>query len=143
MSRRDAFYFCCTLLTTVGYGDIAPQTVPGKAFTMVYILLGLTQERSQLKNKELAFSMLRAKLFALQEEERLAAIASTRKMQVGTGSRSEKIRTYNYKDSRCTDHRLGSNFALDGVLTGQIEPIIQQCIALDEQERLKELGLDQ
>ena len=42
MSRRDAFYFCCTLLTTVGYGDIAPETVPGKAFTMVYILLGLT-----------------------------------------------------------------------------------------------------
>ena len=76
---------------------------------------------------------------------------------MGTGARSEKIRTYNYKDSRCTDHRLGSSFALDGVLTGQIEkkkkrsppviimsisgvltgqiePIIQQCIALDEQE---------
>ena len=50
-----------------------------------------SQERSQLKNKELAFSMLRAKLFALQEEERLAAIASTRKMQVGAGSRWEKI----------------------------------------------------
>ena len=59
-----------------------------------------TQERSQLKNKELAFSMLRAKLFALQEEERREKIATTRKMQVGTGSRSEKIRTYNYKDSR-------------------------------------------
>ena len=66
--------------------------------------------------------MLRAKLFALQEEERLAKIASTRKMQVGTGSRSEKIRTYNYKDSRCTDHRLSSNFALDTVLSGEIDP---------------------
>ena len=74
-----------------------------------------------------------------QEEERAAAIASTRKMQVGSGSRSEKIRTYNYKDSRCTDHRLSSNFALDGVLTGGIEPIVQQCIALDQQERLKEM----
>jgi len=107
------------------------------------IRLFVTQERSQLKNKELALQMLRAKLYQMQVEEQQAAVASQRKMQVGTGSRSEKIRTYNYKDSRCTDHRLGSNFALDGVLTGQIEPIIQQCIALDEQERLKELGLDQ
>jgi len=59
---------------------------------------------------------------------------------VGTGSRSEKIRTYNYKDSRCTDHRLGSNFALDSVLSGEIEQIVQQCIALDQQERLSELN---
>ena len=75
----------------------------------------------------------------MQVEEQQAAIASTRKMQVGTGSRSEKIRTYNYKDSRCTDHRLGSNFALGGVLSGEIEPLVQQCIALDQQERLQEL----
>ena len=81
----------------------------------------MTQERSQLKNKELALQMLRAKLYQMQVEQQQAAVASQRKMQVGTGSRSEKIRTYNYKDSRCTDHRLGSNFALDGVLTGQIE----------------------
>uniref|UniRef100_A0A7S3REU4 Prokaryotic-type class I peptide chain release factors domain-containing protein n=1 Tax=Strombidinopsis acuminata TaxID=141414 RepID=A0A7S3REU4_9SPIT len=106
------------------------------------IRLFVTQERSQLKNKELAMQMLRAKLYALQLEEQHAKVASARKMQVGTGARSEKIRTYNYKDSRCTDHRLGSNFALDGVLAGGIEPIIQQCIALDEQERLKELGID-
>ena len=103
------------------------------------IRLFVTQERSQLKNKELAMNMLRAKLFAMQVEEQQAAIASTRKMQVGTGSRSEKIRTYNYKDSRCTDHRLGSNFALGGVLSGEIEPLVQQCIALDQQERLQEL----
>ena len=61
---------------------------------------------------------------------------------MGSGSRSEKIRTYNYKDSRCTDHRLGSNFALDGVLGGGVEDIIQQCIALDQQERLQELQDD-
>jgi len=103
------------------------------------IRLFVTQERSQLKNKELAFSMLRAKLFALQEEERREKIATTRKMQVGTGSRSEKIRTYNYKDSRCTDHRLGSNFALDSVLSGQIEPIVGACIAMDQQEQLEEM----
>lgn len=60
--------------------------------------------------------------------------------QVGTGSRSEKIRTYNYKDSRCTDHRLSSNFPLDGVLGGDIETLVQQCIALDQQERLREMN---
>lgn len=60
--------------------------------------------------------------------------------QVGTGSRSEKIRTYNYKDSRCTDHRLNSNFALGGVLDGDIDGLVQQCIAMDQQERLAELN---
>lgn len=95
----------------------------------------VTQERSQLKNKELAMQMLRSKLYAMQIEEQQAAIASQRKMQLGTGSRSEKIRTYNYKDSRCTDHRLGSNFALDSVLSGEIEQIVQQCIALDQDRK--------
>ena len=103
------------------------------------IRLFVTQERSQLKNKELAMSMLRAKLYQMEVEAQQEEIASRRKMQVGSGSRSEKIRTYNYKDSRCTDHRLGSNFALDGVLGGGVEDIIQQCIALDQQERLQEL----
>ena len=106
------------------------------------IRLFVTQERSQLKNKELAMNMLRAKLYQMAQEEQAAAIASTRKMQVGTGSRSEKIRTYNYKDSRCTDHRLGSNFALDSVLSGAIDDLVQQCIALDQQERLAELNKD-
>uniref|UniRef100_A0A7S2CBJ6 Prokaryotic-type class I peptide chain release factors domain-containing protein n=1 Tax=Haptolina brevifila TaxID=156173 RepID=A0A7S2CBJ6_9EUKA len=104
------------------------------------IRLFVTQERSQLKNKELAMSMLRAKLYQMAQEEQAAAVASTRKMQVGTGSRSEKIRTYNYKDSRCTDHRLSTNFPLDGVLGGDIDGMIQQCIALDQQERLAELN---
>jgi len=104
------------------------------------IRLFVTQERSQLKNKELAMQMLRAKLFQMALDEQMEAIASTRKMQVGTGSRSEKIRTYNYKDSRCTDHRLSSNFALDGVLGGDIDTMITQCIAMDQQEQLSELN---
>ena len=86
--------------------------------------------------------MLRAKLYQMQVEEQQAAVASQRKMQVGTGSRSEKIRTYNYKDSRCTDHRLGENFSLDGVLSGDIDTLVPQCIALDQQERLSELTAD-
>ena len=103
----------------------------------------VTQERSQLKNKELAMQMLRAKLYQMAQDERSAAIASTRKMQVGTGSRSEKIRTYNYKDSRCTDHRLNTNFALDPVLAGEIDQLVTNCIVLDQQERLAELSAEQ
>ena len=106
------------------------------------IRLFVTQERSQLKNKELALQMLRSKLFQIAQEEQMESIASTRKMQVGTGSRSEKIRTYNYKDSRCTDHRLSANFALDSILSGEIDGVITQCIALDQQERLSELNAD-
>jgi peptide chain release factor 1 len=67
-------------------------------------------------------------------------VKSWRLAQVGTGSRSEKIRTYNYKDNRATDHRLGENFSLNTVLEGDIEGIIQTCISQDQQERLAELA---
>jgi peptide chain release factor 1 len=104
------------------------------------IRLFVSQERSQLKNREIAMQMLRSKLYNMQLEEQQAKIASARKMQVGTGSRSEKIRTYNYKDTRCTDHRLSSNFPLEGVLGGDLDQVLQQCIAMDQQERLQELN---
>lgn len=64
-----------------------------------------TEERSQLKNKVRAMQILRAKLFEMKMEEQQAEISSRRKLQVGSGSRSEKIRTYNYKDNRVSDHR--------------------------------------
>jgi peptide chain release factor 1 len=63
-----------------------------------------------------------------------------RRSQVGTGDRSEKIRTYNYKDNRVTDHRLGQNFTLAPVLEGDIDLLIQSCISQDQQERLEELA---
>jgi peptide chain release factor 1 len=66
-----------------------------------------------------------------------------RRSQVGTGSRSEKIRTYNYKDNRLTDHRLNQNFSLDRILDGDIEEVIQSCIAKDQQEKLAELAAAQ
>ncbi|MBV9389389.1 MAG: peptide chain release factor 1, partial [Chroococcidiopsidaceae cyanobacterium CP_BM_ER_R8_30] len=72
--------------------------------------------------------------------EQQEAVTSMRRSQVGTGSRSEKIRTYNYKDNRATDHRLGQNYALNPVLEGDLEPIIQACISQDQQERLAELA---
>ncbi len=99
-----------------------------------------TEERSQLQNKERAMQILRAKLYEMKLREQQEAVTSMRRSQVGTGSRSEKIRTYNYKDSRVTDHRLGQNFTLNPVLEGDIETVIQSCISQDQQERLAELA---
>ena len=99
-----------------------------------------TEERSQLKNRERAMQILRAKLFDIQLREQQEKITSERRSQVGTGSRSEKIRTYNYKDNRATDHRLGQNFNLSSVLEGDVDEIIQSCIAKDQQEQLVELA---
>ena len=99
-----------------------------------------TEERSQLQNKERAMQILRAKLYEMKLREQQEAVTSMRRSQVGTGSRSEKIRTYNYKDNRATDHRLGQNYALNPVLEGDLEPIIQACISQDQQERLAELA---
>ncbi len=100
-----------------------------------------TEERSQLQNKERAMQILRAKLYEIKLREQQDEISSMRRSQVGTGSRSEKIRTYNYKDSRLTEHRLGQNFTLPPILDGDIEEVIQSCISKDQQERLKELAI--
>jgi len=100
-----------------------------------------TQERSQLKNKELALTMLRSRLFALEQEKQREAVAGQRRSQIGSGSRSEKIRTYNWKDSRCTDHRLGTNFALQMFLDGNLGAITNQCLLLEQQEKLEAMQL--
>ena len=99
-----------------------------------------TEERSQLQNRERAMQILRAKLYELKLKEQQDAITSNRRMQVGTGSRSEKIRTYNYKDNRITDHRLNQNFSLTPVLTGEMEDLIQSCIGVYQKEQLAELA---
>jgi peptide chain release factor 1 len=99
-----------------------------------------TEERSQLQNRERAMQILRAKLYEMKLREQQEAVTSMRRSQVGTGARSEKIRTYNYKDNRVTDHRLGQNFTLNPVLEGDLEEVIQSCISQDQQERLEELA---
>ncbi|MBF2002323.1 MAG: peptide chain release factor 1 [Synechococcales cyanobacterium C42_A2020_086] len=99
-----------------------------------------TEERSQLQNRERAMQILRAKLYEMKLREQQEAVTSMRRSQVGTGARSEKIRTYNYKDNRVTDHRLGQNFTLTPVLEGDLEEVIQSCISQDQQERLEELA---
>jgi peptide chain release factor 1 len=99
-----------------------------------------TEERSQLKNRERAMQILRAKLYEMKMKEQQEEVTSMRRSQVGTGARSEKIRTYNYKDNRATDHRLGRNFDLNSVLEGGLENVIQACIAQDQQERLEKIA---
>lgn len=99
-----------------------------------------TQERSQMQNRERALEILRAKLYERQLAEANASERSARRAQVGTGDRSEKIRTYNAKDNRMTDHRLGRNFSLDPVLEGQMDDVIDACIAEEQRGKLADLS---
>ncbi len=98
------------------------------------------EARSQLKNRERAMALLRARLFDLEREKRTAEVRETRRSQVGTGSRSEKIKTYNFKDSRMSDHRTKVNYDLNKVLEGALEEGVQACVLLAQQEALRELA---
>ena len=98
------------------------------------------ESRTQGKNKERAMALLRARLFEMELEKQRAEISARRKSQVGTGSRSEKIKTYNYKDTRMSDHRTKMNFDLNKAMEGGIEESIAAMSALEQQELLKELA---
>jgi peptide chain release factor 1 len=101
-------------------------------------------ERSQLQNKLRALSILRARLYELEEAKRRAEIESDRRSQVGTGERSEKIRTYNYPQNRVTDHRVGiSNYNLPAVMDGGIDEFIEELATRDEAERLATSGVEE
>lgn len=99
-----------------------------------------TEERTQLKNKNRALQLLRAKLYEIKVREQQEMLRDQRKSQVGTGARSEKIRTYNYKDNRVTDHRLKMNFELTSFLDGDIETAIQSCVTMGQKDLLEELA---
>ncbi|MCS5692475.1 peptide chain release factor 1 [Cyanobium sp. FGCU-6] len=99
-----------------------------------------TQERSQLQNRERALEILRAKLYERERAAAAAAESSERRAQVGSGDRSEKIRTYNYKDNRVTDHRLGRNFSLETVLNGQLDDLLGACVASEQNRLLEEMA---
>ncbi len=101
-------------------------------------------ERSQLQNKLRAMSILRARLYEIEEEKRRSAEEADRRSQVGTGERSEKIRTYNYPQSRVTDHRINvSVFNLPAVMEGGIDEFIEELSTRDEADRLSASGVDE
>ena len=103
------------------------------------VVVQCQDEKSQLKNKEQAMRVLRAKVLELAVEEQRAETAQTRKSQVGTGDRSERIRTYNFPQGRMTDHRIGLTLhKLDFIMNGDLTETIDALTAADQSERLKQ-----
>ena len=104
------------------------------------IVISCQDERSQLQNRERAMKILRAKLYEMAQEEKEKEISMTRKLQVGTGDRSERIRTYNFPQGRVTDHRIGLTlYKLQMVLDGELDEIIDALLAEDQAEKLKNM----
>ncbi|MEJ2349595.1 MAG: peptide chain release factor 1 [Anaerolineales bacterium] len=107
------------------------------------IVVQCQDERSQLQNRLRAMSILRARLYEREEEKRQSQIDETRRSQVGTGERSEKIRTYNYPQSRVTDHRINiSSYNLPAVMDGEIDEFVDELATRDEAERLAMMGVE-
>lgn len=104
------------------------------------IVVQCQDEKSQLKNKEKAMRVLRAKVLELAQEAQRSEVAADRKSQVGTGDRSERIRTYNFPQGRVTDHRIGLTLhKLDFVLNGELEELINALVTADQSEKLKQV----
>ena len=107
------------------------------------IVAACQTEKAQLQNKEIAMQMIRAKVFAYFQEQEDAKRASERKLKVGTGERSEKIRTYNYPQNRVTDHRVGYNVnQLDRIMEGELDGVIEALIHFDQEQKLLEQEKD-
>lgn len=105
------------------------------------LVVSCQDEKSQLKNKEKAMKVLRARLYEIAEAERNKGIAEDRKSQVGTGDRSERIRTYNYPQGRVTDHRIGLTlYKLETFLNGDIDEIIDALITEEQSKKMESLG---
>ncbi len=112
------------------------------AVRLIHIPTGLVAEcqtqRSQLQNREYAMNMLKSRLYDIEKQKQDSQIANARKSQVGSGDRSEKIRTYNYPQGRITDHRIGfSIYQMENFLNGDLDEMINNLIAADRAEKLK------
>ena len=105
------------------------------------IVVTCQDEKSQLKNKEKAMRVLRSRLYDKMQSEADAAQSADRRAQVGTGDRSERIRTYNFNEGRVSDHRIGKTiYSIDAFVDGDMDEILDELIFTDQQERLKKLG---
>lgn len=127
-----------------GHGGQCVNTTDS-AVRITHIPTGLVvqcqDEKSQLKNKEKAMKVLKARLYDKLEQEHDASIAKSRKSQVGSGDRSERVRTYNFPQGRVTDHRIGLTlYQLDSFLDGEIDEVIDALNTADQAEKLKALG---
>ncbi len=101
------------------------------------IVVACQTEKSQIQNREIAMQMLRAKMYATLQEEQEAKLGAERKLKIGTGDRSEKIRTYNYPQNRVTDHRIGFTIQkLDRVMEGDLDEVIDALIHFDQAQKL-------
>ncbi len=112
------------------------------AVRLIHVPTGLVAEcqtqRSQLQNREYAMNLLKSRLYEIEKNKQDSEIANTRKTQIGSGDRSEKIRTYNYPQGRITDHRIGMNiYQFDNFLNGDLDELIDNLIAADRAEKLK------
>jgi peptide chain release factor 1 len=102
------------------------------------IVVECDQERSQFKNKDMALKMLKTKLYDIEQRQKEDEIAASRRSQVGSGDRSQRIRTYNFPQGRVTDHRIGLTlYSLDDFLNGNISEMIEALISADTAERLQ------
>lgn len=104
------------------------------------VVVECQDERSQYKNKDKAMKILRSKLYEAEQAKQAAAIAAERKSQVGTGDRSDRVRTYNFPQNRVTDHRLTGdvrNFNISSVMNGGLDPIIDALVTADQAEKLR------
>ena len=127
-----------------GHGGQSVNTTDS-AIRITHLPTGLVvtcqDEKSQLKNKEKAMKVLRARLYEKAEAERSASIAADRKSQVGSGDRSERIRTYNFPQGRVTDHRIGLTlYKLDAFMNGDIDEVINALITADQAEKMQNMG---
>ncbi len=97
------------------------------------------EDKSQLRNREKALALLRSRIYEMERQKREAARQSLRRNQVGSGDRSERIRTYNFPQNRVTDHRINANFSLEKVLEGHLQPLCEGLLAADREAKLAAL----
>ena len=99
------------------------------------------EQRSQIQNREVCMQMLRARLYEMELEKQQAELGAERQSQIGHGNRSEKIRTYNFPQDRCTDHRIGLTVHnLDKIMDGNLDEIIDALATHEQAEKLRQLN---